>query len=138
MRIVDISDNARVITRDGHGIAVGVLRAKRVRLDGTLAVVTAMKVAGNLEMREGSVLRLPEDPKMAFAKSLSVRGNGAIVLRPGGSPKYGLFQELLRLEEPPKDVTRFKVRQSQEPMDAVFKVSPGGKSLGVTQRRPRR
>lgn len=138
VRIVDISDNARVITRDGHGIAVGVLRAKRVRLDGTLAVVTAMKVAGNLEMREGSVLRLPEDPKMAFAKSLSVRGNGAVVLRPGGSPKYGLFQELLRLEEPPKDVTRFKVRQSQEPMDAVFKVSPGGKSLGVTQRRPRR
>ena len=138
VRIVDISDNARVITRDGHGIAVGILRAKRVRLDGTLAVVTAMKVAGNLEMREGSVLRLPEDPKMAFAKSLSVRGNGAVVLRPGGSPKYGLFQELLRLEEPPKDVTRFKVRQSQEPMEAVFKVSPGGKSLGVTQRRPRR
>ena len=136
VRIVDISDNARLITRDGRGIAVGVLRAKRVRLDGALAVVKAMKIAGNLEMREGSVLRLPEDPKLAFAKSLSIRGEGAVVLRPGGSPKYGLFQEILRLEDPPKDVTRFKVRPSQDPMDAVFKVSPGGKALGVTQRRP--
>lgn len=136
VRIVDVSDNARIITRGGHGIAIGVMRANRVRLDGTLAVVKGMKIAGNLEMREGSMLRLPEDPKLAFAKSISFRGDGPVMLRPGGIPKYGLFQELLRLEEPPKDVSRFKVRQSQEPMEAVFKVSPGGKALGVTLRRP--
>ena len=133
--VVNLSDNARIITRDKHLIAVNVLRANRVRLDGRLAVFQEMRIAGNLEMKEESILRLPVNPKMASAKSISFRGEGQVALSPGAKPAYGLFQELLRVEEMPKDLARFKLGPTREPADATFKASAGGKGLGVTLRR---
>lgn len=132
VRIVDVSDNARIITRSGHGIAVSALRAKRLRLDGMLAVSAGLKATDNLEMKEGSVLRLPENPEMAFVKSLSVKGEGTVTLRPGKVSKNGGFQRIMRMEEMPEDLSRFRLSPSGSAKDARFKVATGGKFLGVS------
>ena len=132
VRIVDVEDNSRIITRSGRGIAVGALRGRRVRLDGTLAVTAGMKLAGNLEMREGSALRLPANPDMALVKSISVKGGGAVVLKPGEAPRRGSFQKVMRVEELPADMTRFRLNASHDVKGATFRGAPGGKYLGVT------
>ena len=135
VRIVDLADNTRLITRNGHGIAVNALRANRVRLDGSLAVTGAMKVTGNFEMRAGSVLRLPPEAEMAQVKSISTKGDGVVALKPGATGKYGVFQKIVRLEEMPGDMSRFRLNLSDGPDDAVFKPATGNKFLGVTSRR---
>ena len=135
VRIVDVADNSRIITRNGRGIAVRALRGDRVRLDGSLAVMGGMKLAGNLELREGSVLRLPPDAEMAHVKSLSVKGEGAVTLKPASPLKRGNFTKLLRLDEMPEDMTRFRLNPGDKPDAAVFKPATGGKFLGATQSR---
>ena len=130
--IVDIEDNSRIITKGDHLIAVSKLRAERVRLDGKLAVTGGMKVSGKLEMKAGSFLRLPSDPAMASVKSISVNGEGTVVLRPGETPKLGRAQKLLLMEEMPSDLTRFRLNPSDGPKDATFKPATGGKFLSVT------
>ena len=132
VRIVDVSDNARLITRDGHGIAVNALRANRVRLDGTLAVTAGMKLVGRLEMREGSMLRLPADPDKALVKTIAIKGDGAVTLKPGAPLKRGVFQKIMRMEDVPEDCSRFRLNQADGPKDATFKAAQGGKALGVT------
>ena len=132
VRIVDVEDNSRIIVSNGCGIAVNALRANRIRLDGALAVTGGLKVTGNLEMKEGSVLKLPADPDMAQVKSISVKGEGPVALKPGGPVKRRQFRKLLRLEEMPDDMSRFRVNLSGSPDDATFKPDTDGKFLGVT------
>ena len=117
------------------GIAVHALRGDRVRLDGSLAVTGGMRLAGNLELREGSVLRLSSEAEMAHVKSLSVKGEGAVTLKPASPLKRGHFTKLLRLDEMPEDMTRFRLNPGDKPEDAVFKPATGGKFLGATQKR---
>ena len=134
VRIVDVADNSRLITRGGRGIAVHALRANRIRLDGSLVVTGGMKVAGKLEMREGSVLRLPQDAEMARVKSISIRGDGTVALRPCVAPKTGGMQKLLRLDEMPGDLSRFRLNPSDGPNAATFKPSTRGDFLCVSKR----
>lgn len=94
-----------------------------------------MTLDGNLEMNGGGFLRLPENPEKACAKSLFVKGEGAVTLKPGVPPKYGHFQKLLRLDEMPKDMTRIRVDPSNGPDDATFKADMGNKFLGATSRK---
>ena len=108
------------------------IRANRIRLDGALAVTGGLKVAGNLEMKAGSSLRVPDDPELAQVKSISFRGEGPVVLRPNELPKRGQFRKLLRIEEMPEDLSRFRLAASQESGEASFKPATGGKFLGVT------
>ena len=131
VKVVDLADNTRIITR-GHIMATSALRAKRVRLDGALAVTNAMKVDGNLEMKSESRLRLPSNPERAFAKSISIKGEGTVILRPGESTMRGRMQRLMRIEEMPKDMTRFKLGTAQGPKSAAFKSAAGGKFLAAT------
>lgn len=133
--IVRLTDNARVITRGGRGIAVSALRADRVRLDGSLAVVDDLKVGGNLEMRGGSFLRLPPNPEKAFVKSISVEGEEPVVLKPGRPLKRDLYQKLLCMEEVPRDLTHFRLSAGHDQKAATFHRGIGGKFLGVTPRR---
>lgn len=135
VKVVELSDNTRIITRGGHKVAVNALRGGRLRLDGKLAVIGGMKLEGNLEMKGGSILRLPLDPAKACVKSLSVKGEGAVTLKPDVPPKYGHFQRLLRLDEMPKDMTRFRLDPSNGPDDATFKATAGNKFLGATSRK---
>ena len=133
VRIVELTDNTRIITTNGHHVAVNAIRAAgRVRLDGSLAVTGGLKIAGNLELKAGSVLRLPDDPKMAFVKSISFKGAGPVALRPCETPKPGLFRSLLRIEAMPEDLTRLRLNLSDGAMDATFKAATGGKFLGVS------
>ncbi len=132
VNIVDLADNTRIITKGGNGLAVSCLRANRVRLDGMLAVTTAMKVAGNLEFKEGSVLRLPADAEKAYAKSISVKGEGAVALKPGAMPKRGESRKVMRVDSFPEDLSRFKTNLTQESTGATFRRSYDGHSLLVT------
>lgn len=132
VKIVDVDDNSRIITRNGHLVAVSVLRAKRVRLDGKLAAVSAMKLTGNLEMREGSMLRLPANPDMAHVKSISVAGAGTVVLKPGEATRMGRFQKVMRMDEIPADLSHFRLNAAHDAKAATFKGTPGGTYLCVT------
>lgn len=132
--LVNIEDNARIITR-GQGIAVSALSANRIRLDGSLAVVNGMKVTGNMEMKEGSFLRLPADPEKAFVKSISVTGEGTVVLKPGRTLQRDRYQKLLCMEETPGDLTRFRLSAAHDDKAATFQRGIGGKFLAVTPRR---
>ncbi len=129
--IVDLADNTRIITKGGHGLAVSSLRASRMRLDGMLAVTTAMKVAGNVELKEGSALRLPADAGKAQVKSLSIKGDGAVALKPGTLPKRGESRKMLRVETLPDDLSRFRLNLSQESDDAVYTRSADGRFLTI-------
>ena len=133
VRIVDFADNTRLISRGGYGIAVNAARGKRLRLDGKFVVTAGMKFAGNLEMASGSILRLPEDPKMARAKSISVKGDGPVVLKPGKIS--GGFQNVMLLEEMPQDFSRFRLNLTEGSYGGDFKPATSGKFLGVSSRR---
>lgn len=135
VRIVDLADNTLLVTRNKHGIAVNALRAARVRLDGTLAVTAGMNITGGLEMREGSVLRLPADYDKARVKTVTFKGDGPVVLKPGAATRRGHFQRLMRIDELPKDLSRFRLNLAHEAGDAEFKGSADGKCLGVTPKK---
>ena len=137
VRIVDLADNTRLVSRNGSGFAVNALRANRVRLDGSLAVTAGMKISGNFEMKEGSVLRLPPNADMAVVKSFAIQGDGTVTLRPAEPPRHGRFQKLVRVEEMPADFTRFRLNPGDGPDDAVFQAATGGKFIGVVSRKGR-
>lgn len=129
---VEVDDNSRIITREGHIIVADSVRANRLRLDGKLAVMSEINVSGKLEMREGSRMLFPSNPDRAFVKALSINGQGTVVLKPGRTPGRGLFQKIMRMEQIPQDMTRFRLNASHEAKDATFRAAPGGKHLGVT------
>ena len=132
VKVVDVEDNSRIITRNGHLIAVNVLRAGRVRLDGKFAALTGMKVSGNLEMREGCRLRLPANPELAFVQSISVKGEGSVVLKPGAATRQGRYQKIMRTGKTFGDLTHFRLAPGDDEKAATFKCTPSGTSLGVT------
>lgn len=131
VRIVDLADNTRIITKKGHSLAANAIRAKRIRLDGSLAVKGGIKADGNLEMAAGSELRLPEDPNHAMVKSLTVKGKGTVVVNRCEEMKKGVFNKLMRIMEMPDDLSRFRLNKSDSPKDAHFSPASGGKFLGV-------
>ena len=132
VKVVEVDDNSRIITREGHLVVADSVRANRLRLDGKLAVMSELNVSGNLEMREGSRMMFPQNPDRAFVKSLSINGQGTVVLKPGRTPGRGLFQKIMRMEKLPENMARFRLNASHEATDATFRASPGGKHLGVT------
>ena len=134
--VVEFADNTHVITRNGRRVALASLRANSVHLDGMLAVTDEMNLSGKLGMKGGSVLRLPADPDKASAKSISIIGDGAVTLMPGSSGRRNQFQKIIRLEEMPNDMSRFRLGPSEGPDDADFKAATGGKFLGATPRKP--
>ena len=69
---------------------------------------------------------------MTLVKSISVRGKGPVVLKPGAPAKRGSFQKILRIEEMPADLTRFRLNAGSDEKAATFSAAPGGKYLGVT------
>lgn len=91
-----------------------------------------MKVSGNLEMREGSRLRLPANPELAFVQSISVKGEGSVVLKPGAATRQGRFQKIMRTGEAPRDLARFRLAAGDDEKAATFKGAPSGSYLGVT------
>ena len=84
-------------------------------------------------MASGSVLRLPEDPKMARAKSISVKGDGPVAIKPGKIS--GGFQNVMLLEEMPQDFSRFRLNLSEGSYGGDFKPATSGKFLGVSSKR---
>lgn len=128
VKTVDISDNARIITRNGRVVRIGSLRANRVRLDGTLSVSREMKASGNFELREGAVLRLPP-PDMAQVKSFSIQGKGTATLKPARTPVCGSFTKIACVKDIPKDLSRFRLDPDGNAGDAVFQRSPDGRYL---------
>ena len=131
VRVVNVTDNTRVITTNGHGLVVNAIKGGRLRVDGSLAVVSGMNMAGRLELKSGSVLRLPADPAMAFVKSIAVKGDGQAVLKSFAPRSRGVYQKILRVETMPEDMSRFKMDPSDGPADATFKASADGKYLGA-------
>ena len=91
-----------------------------------------MKVEGNLEMKSESRLRLPSNPEKAFAKSISIKGEGTVTLRPGAATMRGRMQRLLRMDEMPKDLTRFRLSTARGSNAAEFKSAANGKFLAAT------
>ena len=135
VRIVDIADNTRIMTAKGRSIAANAVRAGRIRLEGSLAVTGGLKAAGNLEMKEGSVLKLPSDPTKALVKSITVKGDGPVAIAPCEKLKPGQFHKILRIEQMPEDLARFRLCLSDDAADAIFKPGTGGKFLGVLPRK---
>lgn len=131
---VRLTDNARIITRDGYAVAVDGLEAERVRLDGALGATGEMKIAGNLEMREGSILRIPSDMKKASIKSISIKGEGTVAIKTIQPLVRGRTQKILQIEELPKDLKRLRLHASSGPKEATFGGSALGKFLSVTPR----
>lgn len=135
VRIVDLADNTRLMTANGHSITANAVRAGRIRLAGSLAVTGGLKATGNLEMKEGSSLWLPADPTKALVKSITVKGEGPVALAPCEKLKPGQFHKILRIEEAPDDLTHFRLSLSGDGKDAIFKPAAGGKALGVLPRK---
>ena len=121
VKIVDLADNTRLITRGGHRMAVNALRAKRARLDGSLSVASGLKITGGLEMSGGSSLGLPTDHRTAFVQSISLKGEGPVAIKPGAAPSSGRFVDFLRMGEAPADLSRFRLDLSDGPDDAVYR-----------------
>lgn len=133
VRIVNLTDNTRIITANGHSIAMNAVKGGRVRIEGSVAVTAGMKLAGNIQMKSGSSLRLPDNPAMTLAKSISVKGDGPVAIRPVSPPKRG-YQNILRLETMPEDFSQFKLNLSDDQGAATFKPSTDGKFLGAFSR----
>lgn len=135
VRVVDVADNTRIITRGGHKIAVNALRGGRLRLDGKLAVTTAMKVSGKLELKGGSALRLPEDQAAASVEELALSGDGSVSIRPGVMPQKGKPCKVMRVGKFPEDLSRLSLHGMDDPSAVEFKPSTDKKSLVVYRRK---
>ncbi len=135
VRIVDLADNTRIITKGGHMLAVSKLRGDRVQLDGKLAVTTAMKVSGKLELKGGSALRLPEDQAAASVEELALSGDGSVSICPGVMPQKGKPCKVMRVGKFPEDLSRLSLHGMDDPSAVEFKPSTDKKSLTVYRRK---
>ncbi len=121
VKIVDLADNTRLITRGGHRMAVNALRAKRARLDGSLSVASGLKITGGLELSGGSSLGLPADHRRAFVQSISLKGEGPVAIMPGATPSSRRFLDFLQMGVVPADLSRFRLDLSDGPDGAVYR-----------------
>lgn len=133
--IVDFADNARIITRGGNALVVSKLRGERIRLDGKLAVSAAMKVTGKLELKGGSVLRLPANPEATLVGELAFSGEGSAFLKPGVMPQKAKTSKVLRVDKLPKDLSRLLLYGTSDPSAAEFGQSSDKKFLTVCRRK---
>ena len=133
--VVDLADNTRIITTNGHFIAASKIRANRIRLNGTIAVTTALKADGKFDMKGGSILRLPEDPSAAFVGELAFSGDGKVSIRPGVMPQKARTSKVLRVDNLPEDLSRLKLHGLDDSSAAEFKPSGDKKSLTVYRRK---
>lgn len=131
VKVVDVEDNTRIITKNGHALAVSGLRADRVRIDGSVAVESAMKVSGRLELAAKSVLRLPAQPDRALVGSIAVSGDGVAYLRPGVSAELGKSQKIMCLGSVPEDFSSLALHGTVSPADATFKMATDGRHLTI-------
>ena len=132
---VDFTDNTRIITKGGYMLAVSKLRGDRVQLDGKLAVTTAMKVSGKLELKGGSALRLPEDQAAASVEELALSGDGSVSISPGVMPQKGKPCKVMRVGKFPEDLSRLSLHGMDDPSAVEFKPSTDKKSLVVYRRK---
>jgi len=133
--VVDIEDNSRIITRGDHLLVVSKLRGERIRLDGKLAVTTAMKVSGKLDVKGGSAIRLPNDPLAASIGELALSGEGSVSIRPGIMPSKSTTRKVLRVDKLPEDLSRLSIYGTDDPSAAEFKMSTDRKFLSVYRRK---
>ena len=132
---MDLADNTRIITTNGHFLAASKIRANRIRLNGIFAVTTAMKVSGKLELKGGSALRLPEDQAAALVGELAFSGDGSVSIRPGVMPQKGKPCKVMRVGKFPEDLSRLSLHGMDDPSAAEFKPSTDKKSLVVYRRK---
>ena len=135
VNVVDIEDKSRIITRGDNALAVSKLRGERVRLNGKLAVTTAMKLTGKLDVKGGSVLRLPEDSSAASIGELAFSGEGRVLIKPGVMPPKARTCKLLRVEKLPEDLSRLSLHGMDEAGAAEFRQSTDKKFLTVYWRK---
>ncbi|MBQ3808628.1 MAG: hypothetical protein II840_11805 [Kiritimatiellae bacterium] len=133
--VVGIEDKSRIITRGDNALAVSKLRGERVRLNGKLAVTTAMKLTGKLDVKGGSVLRLPEDSSASSIGELAFSGEGGVLIKPGVMPPKARTCKLLRVEKLPEDLSRLSLHGMDEAGAAEFRQSTDKKFLTVYWRK---
>ncbi len=131
--IVDVEDNSRIV--GDNALVASKLRGTRVRLGGKLAVTTAMKVTGKLDLEGGSVLRLPADPAATLVGELALSGKGSVFLRPGATPPKARTHRVLRVDKLPEDLSRLVLQGADDPSAAEFSHSSDRKFLAVYRRR---
>jgi hypothetical protein len=133
VKTVIAADNARIITRREGVVAVNELKGGRLRLDGKLAVLGGMELAGNLTLKGGSFLRLTAQPDRYKVKALSVVDGDAVII-PALATKPGHTTRIMTVEEPISDFTHFRLKPDHGPKDADFRIVQG-KYLGVVPRK---
>ena len=133
--VVDLADNTRIITTNGHFLAASKIRANRIRLNGIFAVTAALTVTGKLDMKGGSILRLPKDPSAALVGELAFSGEGSVFLKPGVMPQKARTGKVMRVEKLPEDLSRFALHGMDDPSAVEFKPSTDKKSLVVYRRK---
>lgn len=135
VNIVDVEDNSRIITRGDSALVVSKLRGERVRLDGKLAVTSALKVSGKLDAKGGSVLRLPEDASHTFVGELALSATGNVSIKPGTVPPKAKTHRILRVDKLPEDLSRLSLHGMDDPSAAEFRQSSDRKFLVVYRRK---
>ena len=133
VKVVTLSDNARIITKGAGAVAVNALKGRRMRLDGSLAVLGGMELSGNLELKGGSVLRLANNADNYKVKSISVRDGDAVIV-PGAATRAGYTSKIMLVEEAPADFSHFRLKSGHSPEDADFKMVQS-RYLGVVPRK---
>ncbi len=132
---VEFSGNTKIITSGGRMLAVSKMRGDCVRLHGKLAVTSAMKLSGKLELNGGCVLRLPENPSAASVGEIALSGEGNASIRPGVMPQKAKTCKVLRAEKLPEDLSRLSLYGADEPSAAEFRQSADNKTLVVYRRK---
>ncbi len=133
VKVVTLSDNAKIITKGDAGVAVNALKGRRMRLDGKLAVLSGMLLNGNLELKGGSVLRLMANPDRNKVKSISIKEGEAVIV-PAVATTPGHTTKIMLIEEEPLDFSHFRLKSDHGPKDADFKIVQS-KYLGVVPRK---
>ena len=96
---------------------------------------TAMKLTGKLDVKGGSVLRLPEDSSAASIGELAFSGEGGVLIKPGVMPPKARTCKLLRVEKLPEDLSRLSLHGMDEAGAAEFRQSTDKKFLTVYRRK---
>lgn len=133
VKVVTLSDNARIITKGAGAVAVNALKGRRMRLDGKLAVLGGMELSGGLELKGGSVLRLMAGADRNKVKSLVVK-DGDAVIAPGVATVPGRTSKIMLIDEAPSDFSHLRLKPDHGPKDADFKIVQN-KYLGVVPRK---
>lgn len=133
VKVVTLSDNARIITKGSGALAVNALKGRRMRLNGKLAVLGGMELSGGLELKGGSVLRLMAGADRNKVKSLVVK-DGDAVIAPGVATVPGRTSKIMLIDEAPSDFSHLRLKPDHGPKDADFKIVQS-KYFGVVPRR---